>query len=61
MEEATAALNMAEKAADRVLDNRAFAVALAYALSLPAHKYGVDDRPEHPLKWDRESWSKSNS
>ena len=41
----------------RVLESRAFGVALAYALSLPAHKYGVDDRPEPPLEWDRKAWS----
>ena len=36
LEGATAALEMVEQAADRVLDSRAFAVALAYALSLPS-------------------------
>ena len=57
MEEATAALKMVDQAADLVLANRAFAVALAYALSLDAHMYGVRNRPFHPLQWDRKAFS----
>ena len=43
--------------ADAIVDCPGFAVALAYVLSLPVHKYGVADRPESPLDWDRKAWS----
>ena len=57
LEGADASLRQVEQATDRVLESRALGVALTYALGLQAHKYGVDNRPSSPLKWDRKAWS----
>ena len=57
LEVATDSLGMVESVADAIIGCRSFAVALAYVLSLPVHKYGVADRLESPLDWDRKSWS----
>ena len=56
-EDATVSLGMVEPVVDEMLSCRGFAVVLAYVLSLPAHKYGVADRPESVLDWDRKAWS----
>ena len=61
LEDATVSLGVVESVADRILGSRSFAVALAYVLSLPAHRYGVADRPESPLDWDRKAWSRLHS
>ena len=57
VEDLAIAIGRVQLAADRVLASRAFAEAVYYALSLPSHKYGVGNRPEYPLKWDRKAWS----
>ena len=55
LEEAGASLRKEERVTDRVLESRAFGVALTYALRLRPHKCGVDNRPESPLNWDRKA------
>ena len=57
LEDAAVSLGMVESVADAILGCRSFAVALAYVLSLLVHKYGVADRLESPLDWDRKAWS----
>ena len=44
--------------ANKIADCPACAAALAYVLSLPVHKHGVNDRLVSPLEWDRKAWSR---
>ena len=44
--------------ANKIADCPGCAAALAYVLSLPVHKHGVNDRLVSPLEWDRKAWSR---
>ena len=57
LDDAAVSLGVVESDADAILGCRSFAVALAYVLRLPTHRYGVADRLESPLDWDRKAWS----
>ncbi len=50
----------AVEAADRLLSSAAFAVTLAYCVSLPDKRNGCMGRPLSPLQWDRTTWSHLN-
>ena len=47
-------------AADELLRDHAFAVALVYCLSLHENRHESANRSQDPLKWDRKSWSHLN-
>ena len=57
LDDAAVSLGVVVSGADAILGCRSFAMALVHVVRLPAHKYGVADRQESPLDWDRKSWS----